>query len=151
MNFTMRSRFVPSLSGAVLFLVSLVWYFQSAKHATASPVSASATSVVTSVTNGSRVSADLTLTNVYAHNLMLRKGQSFRVYVRWLRGQMVRVDRNVNPSFDEPEAFVLDIEKRAIHTNVADLTNFLNDSLAKSSLRNIALACSHAEGVLVGD
>jgi hypothetical protein len=71
---------------------------------------------------------------------MLRKGQGFRVYVRWLRGQMIRVDRNVNPSFDEPESFVLDIEKGDIHTNVGDLTNFLNDELAKSPLRNIALS-----------
>ena len=36
---------------------------------------------------------------------MLRKGPSFRVYVRWLRGQMARTRRGVNPSFDDPESF----------------------------------------------
>ena len=31
-------------------------------------------------------------TNVYAHNLMLRKGPTgFRVYVRWLRGQKIGI------------------------------------------------------------
>ena len=52
-------------------------------------------------------------TNVYAHNLMLRKGPTgFRVYVRWLRGQMARTSRNVNPSFDDPESFFIDVKKR---------------------------------------
>src|SRR5215469_9088205 len=49
-------------------------------------------------------------TNVYAHNLMLRTGPSFRVYVRWLRGQMVRANRNEIPSFDDSDSFVLEIE-----------------------------------------
>ena len=29
-------------------------------------------------------------TRMYAHNLMLRKGPDFRIYVRWLNGEMVR-------------------------------------------------------------
>jgi len=71
---------------------------------------------------------------------MLRKGPSFRVYVRWLRGQMIRVDRRVDPSFDEPDSFVLDIKTGVIRTNVGDLTNFLNDALANSPLRKISLS-----------
>jgi hypothetical protein len=139
MAFFLRSRLVPFLSGALLGLVSLVWYFDSERHATASPAP-TASVVASSVTNGPRASTDSAATNVDAHNLMLRKGQGFRVYVRWLRGEMIRVDRNVNPSFDDPESFVLDIQRGVIHTNVGDLTNFLNGSLAKSPLRNIALS-----------
>ncbi len=71
---------------------------------------------------------------------MLRKGSTgFRVYVRWLRGQMARTSRNVNPSFDEPDSFVLDVKNGVVHTNVGDLANFLNDSVTNSPLKNIKL------------
>src|ERR1700751_4419198 len=139
MAFFLRSRLVPFLSGALLGLVSLVWYLESEKRATAS-LAPAASVVASSVTNGSGGSPDFAATTGYAPNLMLRKGQGFRVYVRWLRGAMIRVNHNLNPSFDDPESFILDIERGVIHTNVGDLTNFLNDSLAKPPLRNIALS-----------
>jgi hypothetical protein len=60
--------------------------------------------------------------------------------VRWLRGQIVRINRNVNPSFDEPDSFMLDIKTGVIHTNVGDLTNFLNDGLNNSPLKSITLS-----------
>lgn len=136
----MRTRGILIGSGAVFILILLAWYFQSTRQATVSATySAALPAPAPSVAN-SRSSSDLSLTNVYAHNLMLRKGAGFRVYVRWLRGKMMRVDRNVNPSFDEPDSFVLDIERGVIHTNVGDLQNFLNEELAKSSLRNIGLS-----------
>jgi hypothetical protein len=73
------------------------------------------------------------LTNVYAHILMLRKGEAgFRIYVRWLRGEIIRVNRSINPSFDKPDSFVLDVKTGVIHTNVGDLTNFLNQGLTNS-------------------
>jgi hypothetical protein len=52
---------------------------------------------------------------VYAHNLLLRKGPNFRIYIRWIRGQMVRTRREVNPSFDDLESFLLQIQKGVIH------------------------------------
>src|SRR6202011_1667110 len=80
-------------------------------------------------------------TNVYAHNLMLRKGSTgFRIYVRWLRGQMARTSRNVNPSFDDPESFFIDVKAGVVHTNVGDLANFLNQGIANSPLTNIKLS-----------
>ena len=127
----------PLLIFEVLVLVFLIWYFQSTKQTSSAPAPSVATS---SVTNRSSAVPDSALTNVYAHNLLLRKGPGFRVYVPWLRGRMIRVSRDVNPSFDEPESFVLDIERGVIHTNVGDLTSFLNDALAKSPLKNIALS-----------
>jgi hypothetical protein len=72
---------------------------------------------------------------------MLRKGPDFRVYVRWLRGQMVRSDRRINPSFDDPDSFFLDIKSGVLRANIGDLTNFLNASgLANSPLKNITLS-----------
>jgi hypothetical protein len=80
-------------------------------------------------------------TNVYAHNLMLRKGSTgFRIYVRWLRGQMARTSRNVNPSFDDPESFFIDVKAGVVHTNVGDLANFLNQGITNSPLTNIKLS-----------
>ena len=142
MKLSKRARLISFVSGGALFLILLIWYFQSVKHATASPAStASASSAVRSPSDyGLTGSSDSALTTVYAHNLMLEKGPGFRVYVPWLRGEMIRLNRNVNPSFDEPDTFALEIKSGVIHTNVGDLTNFLDDALAKSSLRNIALS-----------
>ena len=80
-------------------------------------------------------------TNVYAHNLMLRKGPTgFRVYVRWLRGQLARTSRNENPSFDDPDSFFIDVKTGVVHTNVGDLANFLNQGITNSPLTNIKLS-----------
>jgi len=79
-------------------------------------------------------------TAVYAHNLMLRKGPDFRIYVRWLRGNMVRTRRDVNPTFDDPESFLLEIKTGVIRANIGDIGNFLNaGGVANSPLRNITL------------
>jgi hypothetical protein len=142
MKLSKRGRWISFISGCAVFLVLLIWYFQSVKRATASPASttSAASAVRSSADYGLAVSSNSAVTNVYAHNLMLRKGQGFRVYVPWLRGEMIRLNRDVNPSFDDPDTFALAIKSGLIHTNVGDLTNFLNDALAKSSLRNIALS-----------
>jgi hypothetical protein len=72
---------------------------------------------------------------------MLRKGEAgFRIYVRWLRGEIIRVNRSINPSFDEPDSFVLDVKTGVVHTNVGDLTNFLNQGLTNSPLKNVTLS-----------
>jgi hypothetical protein len=60
--------------------------------------------------------------------------------VRWLRGQMARAHRNVNPSFDDPESFFLDIKSGILRANIGDLANFLNSAAAKSPLTNITLS-----------
>ncbi len=86
-------------------------------------------------------SSALAPTNIYAHNLMLRKGPTgFRVYVSWLRGQMARTSRNTNPSLDDPESFYIDVKNGVIHTNVGDLANFLNEGISNSPLKNIKLS-----------
>jgi hypothetical protein len=65
-------------------------------------------------------------TQLYAHNIMLRKGAQFRVYIRWIRGQLMRTHRDVNPSLDDTESFTLVIEKGVIRANIGDIGNYLN-------------------------
>lgn len=83
---------------------------------------------------------DISPTLVYAHNLMLRKGPNFRVYILWIRGQMLRTNPRVPPSFDDPESFVFNIQKGVIHANIGDLAIFLNAvSSSNAPLKNISL------------
>ena len=71
---------------------------------------------------------------------MLRKGPDFRIYVRWLRGNMVRTRLDVNPTFDDPESFFLEIKTGVIRANIGDIGNFLNaGGVANSPLRDITL------------
>lgn len=65
-------------------------------------------------------------TSIYAHNLLLRKGPQFRIYISWLRGEMVPTRANIAPSFDNSDSFVLVIRKGVIRANLGDIGNFLN-------------------------
>lgn len=77
---------------------------------------------------------------VYAHNLLLRKGEHFRIYVRWIRGELLRTHAAVNPSFSEPQSFVLQIDKGILSVQLKDLADFLNSGTGTgSSLKNITL------------
>jgi hypothetical protein len=90
---------------------------------------------------GGTRSAALSPTNIYAHNLMLRKGPNFRIYVRWLRGQMARSRKNVNPTFDDPDSFSLYIKTGVIRANIGDIANYLNSgALGDAPIKNIQLS-----------
>ena len=140
----MRFRIALLLSAIVVMLILVAWHFRSTKSAVAPPNPADAnpdTLVLSTGTPGAGTSSANAPTTIYAHNLMLRKGSSgFRIYVRWLRGQMARTSRKVNPSFDDPDSFALDVKTGVLHTNVGDLANFLNDGLPNSPLKDIKLS-----------
>jgi hypothetical protein len=94
---------------------------------------------------------DATPTTVYAHNLRLRKGPSFQVYVRWLRGQMVRKQADRVPSLDDEESFVFAIDKGLVRANLVDLNKYLNAVLANSSpLKNMSVTGAGTEMRLTG-
>src|ERR1700719_582926 len=114
----MRARFTLLASALIILLILVFWYPRASKHATQSSVSTKPP--VPPVTSGASTPSGSAPTNVYAHNLLLRKGPSFRVYVRWLRGQMARTHRNVNPSFDDPESFFIDIKTGVLRVNIGD-------------------------------
>ncbi len=147
----MRSR-IAWIFALILLVVLLDWWLLPARRAS-QPALPSDNAPVANVpptgapadnisSSGAPASASESApTNIYAHNLMLRKGSTgFRVYVRWLRGQMARTSRNNNPSFDEPDSFVLDVKSGVVHTNVGDLANFLNQGISNSPLKNIKLS-----------
>ncbi len=93
--------------------------------------------------------ADLKPTAVSAHNLLLRKGKHFRIYVRWIRGRMLRTRNEVNPSFDAPQSFVLQVDKGIISVHLSDLTDFLNSG-PKSRFTNISLQATGDQLTLFG-
>ena len=138
----MRFRFAVWSSALVLMLLAGVWLVRRAAHSDTAPQSVDAAAAASL---GAPAKATLTddrgPTNVYAHNLMLRKGPDFRVYVRWLRGQMLRTRANDDPSFDDPESFILVITNGVLRANIGDIANYLNSADApKSPLKNIALS-----------
>jgi hypothetical protein len=129
------------LGGAVVLLIAvacIAWYAKVNHHqAVAQPPPA---------TNSTQVSGrtgELNPTRIYAHNLMLRKGPDFRIYVRWLNGEMRRTKKSVNPSFDEPESFILEVQRGIIHANIGDISHYLNTgAVSGSPLTNISLTGS---------
>ena len=138
----MRLRVVIPICVLVLAALTIAWFAARGSRGEAS-ATATGDASQTPVATGAKQSAsdDRGPTNIYAHNLMLRKGPDFRVYVRWLRGQMVRTRANDDPSFDDPESFVLVITNGILRANIGDIANYLNSSDApKSPLKNIALS-----------
>ena len=122
------------LPGILAILVALLvgWFLgRSLMRRTASPTSASTTD--TGVAAAPSSAADLAPTQVYAHNIMLRKGPDFRIYIAWIAGQMVRTKKNEDPSFDNPDSFVLQINKGVIRANIGDICKYLNATAAKDS------------------
>jgi hypothetical protein len=144
-SFVKRTRVALTIFVAVALLVLVAWYFQATKRATGSsplitPSPSAATSARSAATHGPSTPSDAAPTSVYAHNLLLRKGPSFRIYVRWLRGHMVRTQRNINPSFDDPDSFFIDIQTGVLRANIGDIGNYLNASgMANSPLNKVTL------------
>ena len=126
---------------ALLGLCWLFWYlWYSRRNASIPAPSSSASSSAPAPVTNAPAAEDVAPTFVYAHNLLLRKGPNFRIYVLWIRGQMLRTHRNVNPSFDDPESFVLEIQKGVIRANIGDIGNYLNSSSPPNApLKNISI------------
>jgi hypothetical protein len=133
-----RSPVVLGAAVGLLILVACIAWYAGVKHK--QPVAPASSNQSAQVTDGTD---ELTPTRIYAHNLMLRKGPDFRIYVRWLDGEMRRTKKNVNPSFDEPESFVLEVQRGIIHANIGDISHYLNTgAVAGSPLTDISLTGS---------
>jgi hypothetical protein len=130
-----RSRVVLGSAVVLVILVACIAWYAGVKHSR--PVATANSNQAARVSDGTD---ELTPTRIYAHNLMLRKGPDFRIYVRWLSGEMRRTNKNVNPSFDDPESFVLEVQRGIIHANIGDISHYLNTgAVAGSPLTNISL------------
>jgi hypothetical protein len=133
-----RSQLLLGGAIVVLILVACVAWYARVKHR--QPAPAPATAVTSQAVGGADES---TPTQIYAHNLLLRKGPDFRIYVRWLNGQMVRTRKNIDPSFDDPESFVLEVKQGIIHANIGDISHFLNaGTVPGSPLQSISITGS---------
>src|ERR1700735_5075788 len=132
---TRKRDIIAAVIAVVVCLVWLIWHVRDRSHA---PQSSSTTTL--SPATPAKPNDDLNPTTVYAHNLILRKGPVFRIYIRWLRGQMLRTHPNVTPSLDDPESFVFLIQKGVIHANVGDIANYFNTAApANFPLKNITI------------
>ena len=135
-----RSDVVLGSAALLLIVVACIAWYAGAKHRPPPqpPAVAKNSIQAAQVPEGA---TDLAPTRIYAHNLLLRKGPDFRIYVRWLNGEMRRTKENVNPSFDDPQSFVLEVQRGIIHANIGDISHYLNTgSVAGSPLTNISLA-----------
>ena len=112
----MRARVAIFICVITISLGLLIWRYKSAHDASKAP--ASDAQATPAEGEGASPASLAGPTKVYAHNLMLRKGPNFRIYVRWLRGKMVRTRHDVNPTFDDPESFVLDIKAGVVRANI---------------------------------
>lgn len=122
---------------AALFIFGLGWLVWHSRHR---PISGNTSAATPSGPAASALKDDPAPTLLYAHNLLLRKGPDFRIYVRWIRGQMLRTHADANPSFDDSDSFVLYIEKGVIHANIGDISNYLNAAMPKDApLKNISI------------
>lgn len=130
-------RLSPTLIVALVLALLVVPAFLAGRHAEPAPQTAEPPQESASV---DPVPNDAQPTRLFAHNILLRKGPHFRVYVRWIRGVMQRSGKR-NPSLDAPESFVLEIQKGIISVKLADIADFLNnDGAAKAPLHDITLA-----------
>jgi hypothetical protein len=113
----------------------LLWFNHQARVATALRAPATPPSV------SSRAPAPAgAVTKIYAHNLRLHQGPDFRVYIRWLSGQLTPSHAGVNPSFDDPESFYLNISNGVLRANIGDIDNYLNSKLHDAPLRGIKMS-----------
>lgn len=136
----MRTRFAILASACIFFLGFVFWRLGSTKLSRQSATSASALNGTVLPATNAPDSNESNPTAVYAHNLLLRKGPDFRVYIPWLRGNMIRTHRNVHPTFDDPESFLLEVKTGVIRANIGDIGAFLNLGAVKGSpLSNIKL------------
>ena len=146
-----RYAFAAAAVAVVFLLIWLVWVRRSKERETAGESSSAVIGSVAPVSRSVPASADDATTTVYAHNLELRKGPDFKVYVRWIRGEMVPTKAGRVPSLDDEESFVFRIDRGLIHANLGDLENYLNSSMApKSPMKGIKLTGDGQEIKLSG-
>src|ERR1700686_3084723 len=135
----MRPRLAVLIIVPSLLLVFVFWQLCASPSGSVPPASVTSPATPPPAAPAS-ATPESAPTAVFAHNLMLRKGPNFRIYVRWLRGNMVRPRPGVNPTFDDPESFLLDIKTGVIRANIGDIGHFLNAArVANSPLRDITL------------
>src|SRR5579875_720525 len=138
-------RIARRASGALAGLLLLTGAFWLGRH-TAPAIAA--TSPIPSYGSAQLDAANQAVapTTVYAHNILLRKGPHFRLYIRWIDGQLLRTRPKVDPSFDDPDSFLLIIKEGIAAAHLQDLAEFLNAGTSGSPpLKSVSLQVSGSE------
>ncbi|HEX4771931.1 MAG TPA: hypothetical protein VH351_13920 [Bryobacteraceae bacterium] len=133
-----RSRYLIGFAFAVV-LVSLFWWRFRPRATVKTTKAAATTASDQSSAPPANTPTNTSETRIHAHNLLLRKGPSFRIYVTWLDGDLARTHRNVNPSLDDSNSFYLDVHSGMVRANIGDLGNYLNTVLTDTPLQHISL------------
>lgn len=132
-----RGLFLPASVLALIVVGLLLWWWRSRpqqrNHSLVPTVNG------TERPNSRVPHPDRSDTRIHAHNLLLRKGPDFHLYVRWLDGRLARTRRDINPSFDRPDSFDLVIQTGVIRVNIGDIGKYLNSSIPNSPLKNATL------------
>lgn len=86
------------------------------------------------------------------HNVLLDESTGLKMRVRWLRGEMQPTRAGIDPSFDDPNTFSLNIEDGVIGVSLSDLANVLNAGLLKGSpLQNVSITAYGKQMKVNGD
>jgi hypothetical protein len=134
----LRPRYLVAAGVLALGILWLIWLVWPAQHQSGLPTNPS--SSIAPSSPAPSTPDDRSPTTVYAHNILLHKGPEFRIYIRWIRGQMLRAQPNITPSFDDPDSFLFLIQKGVINANLGDIGNFLNANVPpKFSLKNVTI------------
>jgi hypothetical protein len=145
---TRRLRLLSASVFGLLLIGLVLWWWNSRPQQPNRPP-------VAGVNETQRASAlirpsDKSDTRIHAHNLLLRKGPNFHVYVRWLDGRLARTRPDINPSFDRPDSFDLEIQTGVIRVNIGDIGQYLNTSVASSPVKNVTLLADDSNLKLTG-
>jgi hypothetical protein len=133
-----RSVVSAAVVALMVILIVVAWRMRSPGKVAGADTTDRATAAPANVSSVASVGA--ARTTVYAHNLELRKGPQFRIYVRWLRGEMETTRPGVPPSLDSEDSFVFHIDRGLVHANLGDLETYLNSKMApRSPLSRITL------------
>ena len=125
----MRARRIFLICASLLVGILLGWAMH--RPAINAPARSAASPLLPSVAAGhlstpTDATAENAPTDIYAHNLLLRKGPAFRVYILWMRGKLLRTEPARTPTFDDASTFVLNIQKGVLYVKLQDLARYLN-------------------------
>lgn len=143
-------RIAVALGATAIIVLSLIFFWRTtSKHLPSAPRPPTAMETPSPATPHSTASKHSEV-HIHAHNLLLRKGSEFRVYVRWLAGALKRTRAGV-PSFDQPDSFDLHIDDGVIRANIGDIGNYLNTAAQDSPLKHVSLVADGTNLKLTGE
>jgi hypothetical protein len=123
----MRPRPLLLLSALTLLAAGIVWFaLDDIRRTVPETVQNSLAPGIRQTAQAKKGDGSDEPTQIYAHNLLLQQGPSIRIYIPWLRGELVRRNPAQVPSLDLPDSFALEIQRGVMRVQMNDLSRFLN-------------------------